>query len=152
MMNFLRNAKVLANCQGYHACPAAPCLHTHTCSFTHTQPLPSSRLFRYIVVYFIRRYAPTRGEPFDSVLTRTFYETTTMRRCSLAGDNNYSYRNRFYRPKQQRGKQIRDFIGGFTLLIIIIVRVVLTHLFTYLFFTTHSHVGCRCRLGCLRKS
>lgn len=61
----------------------APCLHTHTSALTHTRPRPSSRLFRYIVVYFIRRYALPRGEPFDSVLTRTFYETTTIQ-CSSA--------------------------------------------------------------------
>lgn len=79
---------------GYHVTRVASCLHTHTATRTHTPPRPPSRLFRYIVVYFIRRYAPTRGEPFDSVLTRTFYETTTMRRCTLVGNNNYSYRNR----------------------------------------------------------
>lgn len=74
-------------------CRTAPCLHTHTVQRTHTRPRPSSRLFRYIVVYFIRR--SDTGEPFDSVLTRTFYKATTMRRCSLGAGNNYSYRNRF---------------------------------------------------------
>lgn len=52
---------------------APPLVYTRTQARTHTTPRPSSRLFRYIVVYFIRRYAPTRGEPFDSVLTRVLW-------------------------------------------------------------------------------